>query len=441
MKQKGFTLIELLAVIVILAIIALIAVPVILNVIEKSKIGAAEQSAQGYVDAVEKQIVTNKVKNENLIEEGEYTKSQLDEKNVKIKGEITDAVLVVGEKGRVTQGRFCINGYSIDYDGKKATKNSEANYCNEINSILNICPYEENQVFNFDYTGDIQEFNPECEGNYKLEVWGAQGGGSNTSGSAVNTDQPTHIGLGGYSVGVKNLEKNEKIYIYVGGQGNVECNATNTINGGWNGGGSGHGYGNAAHCNGGGGGATDIRTKRAEVTYQNYSYYTNDTESLNSRIIVAGGGGGMGQSVSSPGFGGHGGGYKGEDGGYNSTKNYNSRGSTGATQSSGYALGYGGSGYQGGTSCQGGAGGGFYGGNASTTNECNNNGGGGGSGYIGGVTSNSSYGIVKQMTCYSCSTNSSDDLKTTTTSNYSQDATSNYAKSGNGYARITYLGK
>ena len=56
MKKKGFTLVELLAVIVILAIIALIATPIILGVIETSKKGASENSALGYLDAVEKQI-------------------------------------------------------------------------------------------------------------------------------------------------------------------------------------------------------------------------------------------------------------------------------------------------------------------------------------------------------------------------------------------------
>ncbi len=61
MKNKGFTLIELLAVIVILAIIALIATPTILGVIEKAKKGSAEQSALGYIDAVEKQVMINEV--------------------------------------------------------------------------------------------------------------------------------------------------------------------------------------------------------------------------------------------------------------------------------------------------------------------------------------------------------------------------------------------
>ena len=50
-KNKAFTLIELLAVIVILAIIALIAVPIILNIVEKSKKSAFQDSAYGLIES------------------------------------------------------------------------------------------------------------------------------------------------------------------------------------------------------------------------------------------------------------------------------------------------------------------------------------------------------------------------------------------------------
>ncbi|MEG2847894.1 MAG: prepilin-type N-terminal cleavage/methylation domain-containing protein, partial [Bacilli bacterium] len=52
-NYKGFTLIELLAVIVILAIIALIAVPFIMNIIDKAKKSAFEDSAYGILKASE----------------------------------------------------------------------------------------------------------------------------------------------------------------------------------------------------------------------------------------------------------------------------------------------------------------------------------------------------------------------------------------------------
>ena len=71
MKKKGFTLIELLAVIVVLAIIALIATPIVMNTIEKSKKGAAERSADNYVDAVETAVATKRL--DNVILEGTYT--------------------------------------------------------------------------------------------------------------------------------------------------------------------------------------------------------------------------------------------------------------------------------------------------------------------------------------------------------------------------------
>ena len=54
MKQnKGFTLIELLAVIVILAIIALITVPVVMNLINNARKGAAESSSYGVIEAAD----------------------------------------------------------------------------------------------------------------------------------------------------------------------------------------------------------------------------------------------------------------------------------------------------------------------------------------------------------------------------------------------------
>ena len=72
MKRKNaFTLIELLAVIVVLAIIALIATPIVMNTIEKSKKGAAERSADNYIDAVETTVATKRL--DGNILEGTYT--------------------------------------------------------------------------------------------------------------------------------------------------------------------------------------------------------------------------------------------------------------------------------------------------------------------------------------------------------------------------------
>ena len=120
MNKKGFTLIELLAVIVILAIIALIAVPQILGIVEKSRKSAAESSAYGYVDAIEKQIIINEIKNENIIDDGEYN-LPMTTYGVKVKGDIPTSGTIVIEKKKVTTGEMCINNYSVKYENNKAT--------------------------------------------------------------------------------------------------------------------------------------------------------------------------------------------------------------------------------------------------------------------------------------------------------------------------------
>lgn len=131
--KKGFTLIELLAVIVILAIIAIIAIPVITNVIEKAKIGAAESSVLGYSDAVEKTIIKEMTKG-STIDDGEYSTgdesdliSKITYKGTRVVGTFTLT------KKQMVSGKFCVNNYSIDYDGKRAKYNKNVNYCNGVN--------------------------------------------------------------------------------------------------------------------------------------------------------------------------------------------------------------------------------------------------------------------------------------------------------------------
>ncbi len=72
MKKKGFTLIELLAVIVVLAIIALIATPIVMNTIKKSQKGAAERSADNYIEAVETAVATSRLDSDG-VQDGTYT--------------------------------------------------------------------------------------------------------------------------------------------------------------------------------------------------------------------------------------------------------------------------------------------------------------------------------------------------------------------------------
>ncbi len=148
--------------------------------------------------------------------------------------------------------------------------------------------YPAGTVFNFDYTGTVQEviLPP---GRYKLQCWGAQGGNS-YSYSGVGS-------RGGYSEGEITLSETTTLYIFVGGKGG-NGSSTSVVNGGWNGGGgsvgrssynSGDTYGiSYPAC---GGGATDIATVTSGMSYS--SYRTNRSNaSLLSRCIVAGGGAG-----------------------------------------------------------------------------------------------------------------------------------------------------
>ena len=233
------------------------------------------------------------------------------------------------------------------------------------------CAYAAGDSWTLSYTGDVQEFVVPCDGTYKLEVWGAQGG---TAGSYIG-------GKGGYSSGSKALTANSSLYIAIGGKGSSSSagkGKNSSSVGGYNGGGNGKvscpSWANITYVTGSGGGATHIAitTNRGEL-----KNYVNNIEEI---LIVAGGGGGGNWdpgTASYCGAGGSGGGQSGLAGG---------SAGKGGTQSSGGSNG--GSFGQGGTYgsndgvCAAG-GGGYYGGGYST----NRGGGGGGSGYIGDVTS------------------------------------------------------
>jgi hypothetical protein len=163
-------------------------------------------------------------------------------------------------------------------------------------------------VMNFDYTGSVQTTTL-TPGTYKLECWGAQGGNSNQSNGTYGNG-----GKGGYSTGILNVSTNTTIYITVGGQGQNGVLNTRTA-GGFNGGGDGYGTNNFG-VGGGGGGASDISLM--SPVFSHSSYFINnirDTNSLLSRIIVAGGGGSAGYDVSNNAAnGGAGGGTTGQDG-------------------------------------------------------------------------------------------------------------------------------
>lgn len=207
-------------------------------------------------------------------------------------------------------------------------------------------------------------------GMYLFELWGASGNSQYSKG-----------GRGGYSKGIISFYQTTNIYIYIGGQGERGSNNLKPSKGGCNGGGQG-GIGVVSNdgslnynSGSGGGGATDIRA---------------DIDSMDNRIIVAGGGGGTfgklneGKMIGSSGFAG------GLYGGNGHSK-FSPYISYGGNQTSGYKKGIG----QDGRNAQqhhslgaeggGGSGGGWYGGLASNNIGASSNvHGSGGSSYVSG---------------------------------------------------------
>ena len=223
------------------------------------------------------------------------------------------------------------------------------------------------RVYEFTYTGAEQVFEVPTNGKYKIELWGAAGGdNSNPVGSRQNYG--SHSGLGAYTSGTIELTRGTKLYVYVGEAGKYGS-GTNpyggkpaTFNGGGAGGNSGSGSG---------GGATDVR-----LTNGNW----RNLESLQSRIMVAAGGGGAdnwGGTLhgSDDGSGGPGGDISSIGAYINGVISPEFR----ASQSYGFAFGYGES--MGRSTDCGGGGGGYFGG---YTSDNNNGGAAGGSSYISG---------------------------------------------------------
>lgn len=121
-------------------------------------------------------------------------------------------------------------------------------------------------VYNYEFTGAVQEFTAPAAARYRIECVG--GGTANSKGSKVVSE---------VKLGYK-----EKLYVYVGG-------ATNTFNGGGNSASFSDGELNGTATSGSG--ATDVRLIKA-IESDGWS----GTDSLASRIVTAGGGGGSARS-------------------------------------------------------------------------------------------------------------------------------------------------
>ena len=323
--------------------------------------------------------------------------------------------------------------------------------------------YEVNVIpstWTYKYTGEVKKWVCPLTGVYQLEALGAQGG---TYGGFAG-------GRGAQIAGQLQIEKNQILYIYVGQEGKRVQQSSET-QGGWNGGGTYIGgntvtveYSDANNtversqrnfC--GGGGATDFALQGTEGSGD-----WNNTSHLDSRILVAGGGGGalyrkyLVKTYEFSGGGGSGGAYDGETGyggplsGTGGT--LSSPGSIAISASNSGAglagFGYGGS-YTENLSA-GMGGGGWWGGasgaydsssenpTASVPNFSRGGSGGGGSSYIWNSTNATYYtghGTNNAPTIPS-------DSKMTKASDFYITPTimTEGARSGDGEARITYMG-
>ena len=231
----------------------------------------------------------------------------------------------------------------------------------------------------------MQTFTAPVTGNYKLEVWGAQGSG--VGPETINRDRG---GKGGYARANYSMNKEQTIYIAVGGVHGLIANEGGLT---WNGGGAGD-WGPM------GGGATSIQKSLISDGQLKHYESVKNTDVL----IVAGGGGGSEWYYTPTDYltpvGGAGGGIDGEDGSIGYLEDLNPcPGAKGGTQTSGGKSttkdsrsgtqtvvdgSFGQGGYTLGGDGGGQGGGGWYGGGAADYAG----GGGGGSSHIGEMLTN-----------------------------------------------------
>ena len=347
-------------------------------------------------------------------------------------GNITSSIITTGSVNVNQPGTYILTYNVSDLAGNEAVTKTRT-----IEVIQTI--------YNFNYTGNSQTFSVPYSGNYKIELWGAQGGGDSTAGK------------GSYTTGNISLSSGINIYVYVGEagmSGNYKSDETitNETYPTFNGGGAGGLAGGPYFANdtlyrytygSSGGGATDVRLAGGNW---------DESNSLKTRIMVAAGSAGATATNNLDNGNGVAGGLTGYTG--NTMTAYPDNGGIGATQNSGYMFGKGqngGNGPQtGGTGfgyCHGhhGGGGGYYGGfgGISTGGSCYRIGGGGGSSFISGHTGcnaiNSSGSHTGQPNHYSGYVFNNTEMIPGNLTMPNPAGGTMTGKSGNGYARITFI--
>ena len=257
-KENGITIIVLIVIIIVLLILAGVIINMAVN--KQGIFNKAKIATKSYKSAEEKEkigLLINEYTMEN-VEKGTSWEDFLKDK----------------------KAAKTIDDYNINSDGTSEITIGGTTV--KLNQDLKITDDTSDEtkigtVAEFNYNGNNQEYEAKDTGYYYIECLGASGGYSRDEGKTSAKG-----GNGGYTSGIIKLDKNEKIYIYVGGHGADAIVGKDSI-GGYNGGGLGTWDNNDDEAAGAGGGATDIRLVKGEC---------DNFESLKSRIMVAAGGGG-----------------------------------------------------------------------------------------------------------------------------------------------------
>lgn len=179
-------------------------------------------------------------------------------------------------------------GYNFLKSFRQNINNDGAVYISNVNELIEIKKTQYGDIENnipeewslegvgeeFLYTGECVKYTIPETGNYHIICYGACGG------DYAHGVYQFMGGFGGFASGIFYFEAGTDIFVYVGQQGNI-----GTYPGAWNGGGFGAGGQTS------GGGASDVRWDGEDES-------TDWQSTLNTRFIVAGGGGGCNGMVS-----------------------------------------------------------------------------------------------------------------------------------------------
>ena len=121
MNNKGFTLVELLTIIVLLVVLSLVTIPITQKVIKNAKLSTAEQSAEGFIDGIDKYVTGENFTN-NLELTGYYTVTNgvlngpdMDNVKIPIQGKKPTSGFLRFNGNTLVGGCLIVNGYEAKF--------------------------------------------------------------------------------------------------------------------------------------------------------------------------------------------------------------------------------------------------------------------------------------------------------------------------------------